>query len=260
MVIYLINLDRHTKRLQYMQNLLQGLSVQRIRAVEGKGMEGPETRHGRIQKTYETLDKYNRACILSHRQAWTNFLETNASFACVLEDDLFISPDFPRFIKDESWIPSDCGIIKIETSFQKVYLERRALSCLGRTVTLLKSTHLGSAAYIISRQGAQILLETTVRPAQPSDYIMFGSETLRKALSIHQLCPALCTQAKNIKNGILFPDLESAIQISKKRPQKPLLEKLTRETLRPFIHFSQFLWSFGSGRRIEERRCVVKFR
>ena len=258
MLIYLINLERHAARLQHMQTSLRGLPFERVGAVDGRTVEGPETGPSG-ESSVELLDRYNRACILSHRLAWTKFLTTTAPYACILEDDLLFSADFPKFVTDDSWIPPGCSLVKIETTFQKIFLSRKFSPCLNRAASSLRSTHLGTAAYIVSRSGAHILLEATVRPDRPADYLIFGQCDLREILSVRQLHPALATQAKNVGNRFPLPEFHSAIQMPGKRKPKSLSEKIRNETVRPFRQVGRLIWPWLSGQQFLQRRCSVKF-
>ncbi|MEI9864980.1 MAG: glycosyltransferase family 25 protein [Limisphaerales bacterium] len=212
MRIYVINLDRHSLRWDRLKELLQGLDFQRIAAVDGKTIDGPELRDRSIPLCHEALSRYERACVLSHRAAWLEFLAGKDPYCCILEDDVIISPDFTRFIKRENWIPKRCEVLKIETCTTEFYFSRKTIACLDRRLVVPHSLHLGCAAYIISRRSAQILLEETVRPDRPIDRIMFDETGLQKLRPVYQLFPALCIQANRYQGGILFPELDSSIE------------------------------------------------
>lgn len=256
MQLYVINLDRHQQRMSRMGELLDGLPFQRVRAVEGRELDGPETDDS---KTGGPVSRYAQACALSHRAAWTEFLKTKARYACVLEDDIFLSEAFPKFIRDESWIPAEMNLLKIETYRQRIVLSRQSRVCLDRSMAALRSRHFGTAGYIVSRQGAEALLKLTGKIQRPVDHLLFGRKAVREQLVRHQLFPALCTQGKFIGNGILFSEMESAIEANQPRPEEPLLSKLRSEIIRPFRQTSKVVSSVITGRYLRERSCVVPF-
>ena len=258
MRIYVINLDRHADRMRRMSELLQGLPFERIAAVDGRTVEGPELRAAVRPLGYEHLNRYERACFLSHRAVWARFLETDERLACVLEDDAVISPSFGDFVRDESWFPPNATIVKLETYDQRVVLSRRAIELNGRRLAVLKSRHLGTCGYVISRAGAADCLEKTVRPDTGIDYTVFGESAVKNS-SIYQMCPALCIQAKRLDGGVTHPELASSMQFYAPAPRKPLMLRLKKEITRPFIQFARFLWTLASGRRFVERRCRVQF-
>ncbi len=260
MQIYLINLDRHVKRLVRMTEMLKEVAFERISAVDGRDLDGPENWDPNLPSSAENLDKYNRACVLSHRLAWEKFLKADVRYCCILEDDIFISPEFPKFTADESWIPSYVDLLKIETNNQRVFLSRRTSASLDRSIAALKSPHMGTAAYILTRRGAEALLQNTVPIDRPADKLVFGADAIQRGTPvIHQLSPALCMQAKNLKHGILFPEMESAIQGQRLRKEKSALKKIRTELMRPLGQSQQFLRSMILGWRSHEQRCVVPF-
>lgn len=234
---------------------LQGLPFERIAAVDGRTVEGPELRAAIRPPGYEHLNRYERAVLLSHRAAWARFLETGERLACVLEDDVVLSPSFGDFVRDESWIPADSTLVKIETYDQPVVLSRHAIQFNGRSLTVLKSRHLGAAAYIISRAGAASYVEKSIRPDRTIDYMIFGELAVKENSPVYQLCPALCIQAKRLPGGVTHPELDTASQFYAPGPGKPLMHRLKKEVPRPFIQLARFLWSIASGRRLSERRC-----
>lgn len=242
-----------------MCELLQGLPFERIAAVDGRTLEGPELRAALRPAGYGHLNRYERAAFASHRAAWARFLETGERLACVLEDDVSLSPSFSDFIRDESWIPSDGALMKIETYDQPVVLSRHGIQLKGRTLAVLKSRHLGAAAYIISRATAASFLEKTARPDRGIDYMMFGESAVKENSPVYQLCPALCIQAKRLPGDLTHPELATASQFYAPAPKKPLMLRLRTEIPRPFIQLGRFLWSVASGRRFQERHCRVEF-
>lgn len=257
--IYFINLDRHADRRRRMCEILQGLPFERIAAVDGRTVEGPELRAALRPYGYEHLNRYERALFLSHRVVWTKFLETGDRLACVLEDDVVLSPSFGDFIRDESWFPPDATIVKLETYDQRVVLSRQTIQLKDRRLAILKSRHLGTAGYVISRASAAYYMEKTIRPDRGIDYIVFGESATKENSPIYQICPALCIQAKRLPGGLTHPELASSLQFYAPVPRKPLMRRLQKEIPRPFLQLGGFLWSVASGHRFHERRCNVEF-
>ena len=94
MLVLLINLARRPDRLAFVRNQLDALEIafERIDAIDGKAVNvGPGT---------DLISPVERACALSHRAAWTRFLETDESHCLILEDDVLISPQARWFIED----------------------------------------------------------------------------------------------------------------------------------------------------------------
>jgi glycosyl transferase family 25 len=238
MKIYVINLDRHEQRLAHMRGALKGLDFVRIAAVEGA--DTVCFLHERDGDAPKYLSRFEKACLLSHRKALETFLAGADHYGCFFEDDVFVSRDFPEFVRDETWIPRDAHLIKIETLKRPVVLGEAAIPCRNRSLTPLLSPHLGSAGYIFSRSGAQAFLARTANPVRTIDYAMFGAEAILNTAGIYQVVPALCIQSRFAKTRPSFAEINSSIQF---RRRKPLVAKLKAEITRPFRQIKNLVQS-----------------
>jgi glycosyl transferase family 25 len=221
MKVYVINLDRDRERLEHMREQLRGLSFVRLPAVDGT--RGSETNGG--------LTRFELACLFSHRNAWQLFLGTSDRYACFLEDDLHIRPGFQTLVNDDDWVPIDAHSVKIDTYLQKVRLGERRTIVDGRQVARLYSRHESSAAYLLSRPGAERYLELTTRPTLPADYALFPKNARRLGLRIYQLTPAVAIQdhlLPSTEGGRTFATAMTVAE-SGKAMRRPALVKLLRE-------------------------------
>ena len=257
MKIYLINLDRHPQRLARMETLLEGLPFQRLAAVDGCTMDGLENRDCPVSS--ENLSRYEICCVMSHRNVWSDFLAGTEKYACVFEDDLYFSPNFSRFLLDESWIPKDGRLVKLETSGYPVLLSRKTEKCLDRSAAVLFSIHYGTAAYIISREGAANLLARTQIINSPADFLVFDTTALRLNHPVYQLYPALCVQGTKLPNGIAFAEMQSAIQPAPVSKRKSRRQKFRLEITRPFLQLAAALNIFFKEKWLRARRDTVPF-
>lgn len=256
MQIYVINLDRHRQRLARMSELLAGLPFERIPAVDGSGLEGPRENHGEPPTRFEDMTCFQRACSASHEHAWRKLLDSDASHACILEDDVILSPDFSRFVARTDWIPEECDVVKIETYLQKLYIGASRSSALDRGLVRVFSTHAGTAGYVISRSGAAKMLECSARPPRPLDLLMFDPRPLVSGLRLLQLDPALCIQMGVAENEGAEGEFASSIQVSTaSKRRRSVGEKFWIETARPF----QQLWTRLRYARSRPHRRKVMF-
>jgi glycosyl transferase family 25 len=184
MRIYYINLDRHSERRAHMESQLGGLDAERVPATDAQNWT----------QTERGLTRFEIACLHSHRAVWRRFLDSGAAFACILEDDVIFSPDFPSLIKSERWIPADADAIKLDTFFNKVMLDKDAHAVNGRRLALLHTRHESSAGYIVSRKGADRFLRITEKATLPVDYVIFPEDPRARGLAVYQLTPALLIQ------------------------------------------------------------------
>jgi glycosyl transferase family 25 len=237
MLTYVINLDRQPARMARMAEQLAGVAFERVPAVEGRELPGPERRLGEVPRTPEEITRYELAVTLSHKEAWRRFLESGAAWCCVLEDDVCLSPDFPEFMQGTDWLPGDASIVKIEMCGQRKRLlgEKKAVF-MGRALMPLLSTHLGAAGYIIGRAAAKAILGRIAVVSRPIDHVLFEDLLCDKAFGIYQMVPALCTQERQITSAdALSPDLQSTIQSKKRKSRLSLRQKAVREFKRPFV-------------------------
>jgi len=226
---YLINLDRHTERLALILPRLAELEHERIAAVDGTFLSGPMVREHGSAFLAETLTRFERACLESHRVAWTNFLRGGDETCCVLEDDVELSGYFAEFINRPEFNSGAYELIKIErASKDSIICGARILAVDDRELRPLLSPHLGSAGYFINRARAARLLDQTTSPSHPIDWIMFHP-TLNPPNSVLQLLPALCQQRSIAGEKLPHPSFASSIQYKSKKPKKTFSMRVQRE-------------------------------
>ena len=242
-----------------MRRCLQGLAFERVPAVDGKRLDGPEDRDASRPIGADNMSRYELACVQSHRLAWSRFLAEGGRYGCVLEDDVIVSPDFLKFVSDASWIPAGCDLVKIETYCEKVMLSRTTVGAWDRQLTELCSLHQGSGAYTLSRKGAEMLLAETARPSLPLDLLMFGADFLRRHGPLFQLFPALCVQAKHMPGGTVFEEMQSSIQPKPIKRPRPLLKRIRRDMTRPFRKLHAFADHLIFQLRANARHRVVPY-
>ncbi|MCI4677699.1 glycosyltransferase family 25 protein [Rhodoblastus acidophilus] len=227
MKVYYINLDRAPERRVHTEQMLQGVDFERVAAVDGS--RNPPTKKG--------LNRFQIACIDSHRIAWRKFLATPDSFACFLEDDLHFSPEFPAFVIGEYWIPAEAHAVKLDSFYNVVMVGAQSPAPLGRGLARLYTRHESSAAYILSRRGAETFLRLSENPTRPVDYILFPEDPIGERLNVFQLTPAVAVQdSRYEKHHAPGANFVSAIA----RTDRPgpdgflprLWFKLKRETIR----------------------------
>ena len=198
---YLINLGRRPDRLAAMirQTVPLGLSLERIEALDAQSAK-PETVNHWFAPSgpLGEIPMGDKACLVSHRQAWEMFVAGGESHAVFLEDDVRLSAGAGALLAGNGWIPSDVAVVKLEhygPPGQRVLLDRmRAVGEVFHMGRML-SRHTGAAAYILSRRAAELLLRQT-RFDLPVDHLLFNpnNSKLFEALAPWQLLPAIARQ------------------------------------------------------------------
>jgi glycosyl transferase family 25 len=198
---YLINLARRPDRLAAMaqQAGSLGLKLDRVDALDARAAEPAQ-----IDPWFEgggplgEIPKGDKACLLSHRQAWEMFLATPDRHAVFLEDDVRLGPDAASLLAADDWIPAEAAVVKLEhygPKGQRVLLTGMRAIAKGFQLGRMLSRHTGAAAYILSRAAAERLLHET-RFDLPVDHLLFNpnNSKLFAELSPWQLVPAIARQ------------------------------------------------------------------
>ncbi|AQS40849.1 MAG: Glycosyltransferase [Candidatus Tokpelaia hoelldobleri] len=202
MKLYVINLDRSPERLAAVtaQFQAQGLELTRIAAFDAKFMDEETYQKLTIGQNYiRPLIMGEVACFLSHRLVWQKIAEGSAPYAAVFEDDIVLSSRARLLLHKTDWIPRDTHIIKLETHRRfnrKIWLGASRMIDNDLKIAPLKSTHLCTGAYIVSRGMANQLLQETEHILLPVDDFLFGFEyNFAHKRIIYQLDPALVVQS-----------------------------------------------------------------
>ena len=198
---YLINLARRPDRLAAMfrQTVPLGLSLERIEAVDAQSEEPAGVNRWFTESgPLGEIPQGDKACLLSHRQAWEMFVAGGESHAAFLEDDVRLSASAAALLTSNGWVPSDVAVVKLEhygPAGQRVLLDK--IRAVGEDFQLgrMLSRHTGAAAYILSRRAAELLLSQT-RFNLPVDHLLFNpnNSKLFAELLPWQLVPAIARQ------------------------------------------------------------------
>jgi glycosyl transferase family 25 len=223
-----INLGRSTDRLAEVtvEFARIGVPFERIAAVDARTdpLSFPVS---------SRLTKPEIACFLSHRKCWQLIADGADQYGAVFEDDAAFKSDAGPLLSNDSWVPRDSDIVKLETMFGQVRLGRIASIGNGYAIGRLVGEHLGTAGYIISKVAAQKLLGRIKYLKEPIDLTLFSPNSLTFAFNkTYQLTPALCVQSHLLSQKTASPTL---IQVAPHRP-KSVATKIRGELSRLFAH------------------------
>ena len=202
--LYLINLARRPDRLAKMAARFEALQLdfERVDATDAKTVTTAELEALAPRGPLGPFQRGPQCCTLSHLRTYRRFLATGASHAVVLEDDVRLSTDAARYLKDLDWLPPSAGIVKLERfgpEHQRVLVEKAIAIAGHRQVARLWSKHTGAAAYIISREAAMKVLESKRKIDMDVDHLLFNPNVspLFPQLNVFQMLPALAVQARD---------------------------------------------------------------
>ncbi len=222
--VYVINLKRATRRLDYISKQLAKYSIKfkRIDAVEGANLESKTLKNYQNQSKY-TAQHYSMlssgeiGCSLSWHKAWALIAHVDSPAVIVLEDDVAISDNFIQTIASlEKNLNKD---IVIDLSGKKGVLEKERKIINGITLIRYSTPPLGNQGGIYGKNAARQLLANVAGFASPLD-------TFRQMIWRHGV------QTWSLEHGCLLHQTQevggSTIQHIKKTSTK-----IKNELLRP---------------------------
>lgn len=182
----------------------------------------------------EKLSTGEVACYLSHYCLWQQVIESDMSYLMIFEDDIYFSEDAKTLLKELNWLPNNFDIIKLETMYQRVMINKGVNLPLAHKLCQMKSRHMGTAGYIISQKGAEKLIAMThsLGINQPVDQSVFKSFIEHNGSKVYQVFPALCIQDQiyNNDSAIFRSELEEIRETKRKLEIKPSgYKKVSRE-------------------------------
>jgi glycosyl transferase, family 25 len=209
--VWVINLKKRPDRLKAIGIRLQELGIEwnRLDAIDGSNCPEIDLK---ISKKYGEIGEISdgaRACSASHYNFWKELISSKSQFGIVLEDDVELSDDFKDLVCSLSWIPDNSYLIKLEKATanksSKLLLGPELSSACGNTrqVRKMYSRHCGTAAYLLSRDGAKIAVNWPKPFSVPIDHLLFN-ETVSKlctALKSMILVPPISWQSQLIGQG-----------------------------------------------------------
>lgn len=210
--IFVINLKRQPQRLERMRRQLDalGLEFERIDAID-KDMLRPEDCETSFERggPIGDLTLGEMACAMSHRVAWRRVVESDAPAALVLEDDVALSPLITNLVKDADWIPPSVLLVKADRfgGARKKFLlgPGREAWPGGPTLHRMGSMHMATAATIITRRGAEVLLASSNVMNVAVDHLLYDPESSRHfwVFKPVQLRPAAAIQIQEAESSSL---------------------------------------------------------
>lgn len=172
--LYVINLDRDKDRLESLRRNFEGLgfSFERVAAIVGKDLY--DWRERVDMATYAGRNRQDEprpgevGCYLSHLKAMETFLQTDARWCVIFEDDVELLPDcaevFDALDKREDW-----DMVKLFNFHSGLPVRKGRLSEKHDLVIHLTRTT-SAAAYAINRKAAGKLVRTMLPITEQLDH------------------------------------------------------------------------------------------
>jgi glycosyl transferase family 25 len=171
---FVINLDRSPQRLAAIGEQLAALNMPftRFRAVDGAGID-PETapdfhapryrkRHGKRPCGREI------GCFMSHLGVMRAFLETDARFCLILEDDAVLDAALPPLLEQLRAAAADWDVALLYGNYPGLPQRLRRLGPRHELVGFL-ARQTGAVAYAVNRRAARAYLDQLLPMSLPID-------------------------------------------------------------------------------------------
>lgn len=213
-LVFAINLRNASHRWVFIRRQCEGIGLAPLRIA---AFTGAETLPKDIVWTVDELlckgwCRPEIGCLLSHMAAWRSFLATANEFALILEDDVIFGRDARKVI-DTVAFDSNPHLIKLETWFHSTFINRNPDYFISHNTAIhrLRSLHKGSAAYLINRPAAELLLGLLSRVPSRADNLPFNPDLLGDAMRVDQVVPAIAIQQMFLSSENRNNSMQSAI-------------------------------------------------
>jgi glycosyl transferase, family 25 len=205
---WVINLDRAPERLARISEQLQRLRLPftRLAAVDARAMTAEQQaaldtttycqKHGMTPLLGEL------GCYLSHVAALRLFLQSTASFALILEDDVVLHKSLTPVLSGLMAHPTRWDMVKLSGVHSGTPV--RVLNIApGHDLAVMLSRCTGSSAYLLNRRAAQAYLVGLLPMTLPYDHVF--DQGWRFQLKVRLVTPTPCGHDDQIASTIVAP-------------------------------------------------------
>ena len=173
--IIVINLAASTERRKIMEQHLKelGLEGEFFSATDGRQMSEKDIAaiydDEQASKTeWGKLTRGEIGCAISHRRVWQMLLDSGEAGFLVLEDDIVLAPDVPKWLAELTRLARDGDVIPfVKTSSTPYFFRRVKLD--SRWLIYANQSFIGATAYYITPLAARRLLAASHPIHFPTD-------------------------------------------------------------------------------------------
>ena len=229
-----------------------GVNIQLVEAVAGKDLpaEVPEYDRKRRKKLFtKDLSANEIACTLSHKKALRTFLESEAEYAVIMEDDAVLSENFNAGIRELVDHLHGWEAAKLFTEDNSILYPLGAATADARAAVapvvsvFPKKISWVSVGWLYTRRGAEALLEGLSSFYFPTD-VEIAKVLCRKNIPTIGVTPSLITTSD--------PDSVNSTIVTAESPRG--ITTTERRSLCQYIAYRLSVWETSSGKK---RMCKM---
>lgn len=174
--IYYINLASRPDRRAFMEEQFDqlGIVATRVDAVTMDEVPAELVAYHASPDSMWRSNPGDLACGLSHQRMWSLIAGAGHREVMILEDDAVLTPAFLDFLAPGVLERVGADLIKLETTRESIQLGTPCVQVGGTTLRELCSSHMGSAAYLISLDAVLKSLNSPLRREVSVDRLLFG--------------------------------------------------------------------------------------
>jgi len=202
---WVINLDRAPERLERIRAQLQRLQLpwMRLAAFDARSL-APAQRAALDERAYRRLHGMapiagELGCYLSHVEVMRRFLDGDADFALVLEDDVLLHDSLPAVLQGLMARPQRWDMVKLSAVHSGTPVPVLAVAP-GHWLAVMLSRCTGSSAYLVNRGAATAYLRGLLPMRLPYDHVF--DLGWRFGLQVRLVTPTPCTHDDRIATTI----------------------------------------------------------
>ena len=205
-----INLAHRTDRRAALESQLHrlGIAAERVDATLAKDLPPQLVAQHVALGAHARFSLREFSVGVSHVEAARRFLATGEQHALILEDDIVLSGNLPKLIATFESDSQGIDLLRIETFNRPSQISIKSKGELaGYALHTIHGWAWGAAAYIISRQAAQALVQNPKVLDNIIDRVLYRPHrTILGPIKRRQLVPALAIQADRMEGAVWGAD------------------------------------------------------
>jgi glycosyl transferase family 25 len=227
--IFVINLDRATERLADVSKQFEArrLAFERVPAVDGSLLTAAEKRRLNPPRLIGgEMSDGEIGCFASHLRVFQIIADRRLPRVCVMEDDINMSSRALSWLAPDAPLPKGCDILKIEGIIRPKTTVLPILEYAGQRIVFSWQVSFGTAAYIMTLDGAHRALRRLAKMGSPIDHALF--RYWENGLHIYEVHPFPVRQDLRAINYIQ----ENRLAVTKVRTARTRARRLHRRLIK----------------------------